>query len=119
VTGFRASIRAWLLECRAKELGNPPVEPPAHNRLGMARIQFLVRVESLINVGCKYGPNDLPARVWDELVTMALERQFVDRVIDQRRARNQRQEQAMGKARQQTGLPNPGGTIFPTQHPFR
>ncbi len=85
----------------------------------MVRIQFLVRVESMINVGCKFGPNDLPMHVWDELQAMALERQFVDQLIDRRRERRRKQEHAESSARSQTGLPQPGQTIFQTSKPFR
>jgi hypothetical protein len=108
-----------MLEGRKKELGDPVVEPPEHNRALLARVQYLVRLESLINVGCKFGPNDLPARVWDELLAMALERQFMDALVEHRRERSRAQETAISKARQQTGLPGPGQTIFETSRPFR
>jgi hypothetical protein len=108
-----------MLESRAKDLGTPPIEPPAHDRALVVRIQYLVRIESLINVGCHFGPDDLPARVWDELIAMALERQFVDRLVDYRRDRQSSQETALNKARQQVGLPPPGGTIFTPSKPFR
>jgi hypothetical protein len=85
----------------------------------MGRIQFLLRIESLINVGCKYQPDDLPPRVWDELIAMALERQFVDRLVDQRRNKNRQQDRAINQARKQTGLPPPGGTLFKHSRPFK
>jgi hypothetical protein len=112
-------VRAWLLEGRKKELGDPPVEPPAHNRGLMKRVQFLLRIESLINVGCTFRPDDLPPRVWDELIAMALERQFVDRLVDRRRSNQRSQDQAVNAARRQTGLPPPGSTIFQHSKPFR
>jgi len=85
----------------------------------MGRIQFLLRIESLINVGCKFQPDDLPPRVWDELVAMALERQFVDRLVDKRRAKGRQQDRAIQQARTQTGLPPPGGTLFKHSKPFK
>ena len=108
-----------MLEARKKELGDPPLEPPKHNRRLMARIQFLLRIESLINVGCKFQPDDLPMHVWDELIAMALERQFVDRIVDKRRSRHRQQDRALQQARKQTGLPPPGGTIFKHSKPFK
>jgi hypothetical protein len=85
----------------------------------MGRVQFLLRLESLIQIGCKYQPDDLPPRVWDELLAMALERQFVDRLVEHRRAKGRREEQAVNKARQATGLPPPGGTVFTPSKPFK
>lgn len=108
-----------MLESRKKELGDPAIEPPPHNTTLLVRIQYLVRLESLINVGCKFGPDDLPARVWDELLAMALERQFVDTLVEWRRDRQRAQERSVSKARQQTGLPGPGQTIFEHSRPFK
>jgi hypothetical protein len=108
-----------MLEGRKKELGEPAIEPPAHNKALMGRVQFLVRLESLINVGCKFGPNDLAPHVWDELLAMALERQFMESLVDHRRERARAQDSAVSKARQQTGLPQPGQTIFAHSRPFR
>lgn len=72
----------------------------------------------MINVGCKFGPNDLPAHVWDELIAMALERAFVDKLVERRRDKRHREESAINKARQQTGVPAPGQTIFEHSRPF-
>lgn len=105
------------MEQRAKDLGE--LEPPPHDRIGFLRVHFLIRVESLINVGCKFRPDDFPAHVWDELIALALERAFVDRLVDQQRRRSQEQEHQLSRARAATGVPPPGGTIFKTTHPFR
>jgi hypothetical protein len=83
------------------------------------RVRYLVRLESMVNVGCKFGPNDLPADVWDQLVTLAMERAFVDRLVQKRHDRQGHENRAMGKARATTGVPPPGGTLFPTKKPFR
>lgn len=107
------------MEARKKELGEPTIEPPEHDRRLMGRVQFLLRVESRINVGCKYQLDDLPMHVWDELVAMALERQYVDRIVDKRRSRRGQQDRALAQARKQTGLPPPGGTIFQHSKPFK
>lgn len=97
-----------------------PVEPDPEAAAG-TRLRFLVRVESLINVGCKFGPNDLPASVWDELTVLAIERQRMDRIIMEQRDKARQQdagvpagaELEMAKARRETGIPPPGGSIFP------
>jgi hypothetical protein len=73
----------------------------------------------MINVGCKYGPNDLEPSTWDHLIVLASERAFVDRILDRRRDRNKRDEAGVNRARQQGGLPLPGQTIFPTSKPFK
>lgn len=82
-------------------------------------MKYLVRLESLINVGCKFRPDDLPPGVWDELIALALERAFVDKLVRQRQEKKSDQDREMSKARAATGLPQPGGTIFPTSKPFR
>lgn len=85
----------------------------------MLRVRWLIRLESLINVGCKFGPNDLDPDTWDELIAMALERQFVDRLVAVRREKNQHQESKLRETRQATGVPQPGGTLFEHSKPFR
>lgn len=95
------------------------LEPPRHDRTAMARVHYLMRLESLINVGCKFRPDDLPASVWDELIAMALERAFVDKLVDQQREKHRREDTAMSKARAATGTPPPGQTMFKTSKPFR
>lgn len=94
-------------------------EPPPHDPAAMVRVQFLVRIESLVNVGCHFGPDDLPPAVWDELIAYAIERAYIERILDQRRERHSEEQSVANEARTATGAPPPGGTIFPTSRPFR
>lgn len=73
----------------------------------------------MINVGCHFGPDDLAADVWDGLMALAMERQFMDRLVEQRREKHREQEGEKNKARAATGIPPPGGTIFQHKRPFR
>lgn len=91
---------------------------PEYDAALIPRVVFLLRVEALINIGCKYGPGDLEAQTWDHLLILGSERAFVDRLVDGRRNKRQQSEAEMSKARQQTGVPAPGGTLFKTTKPF-
>ncbi len=82
----------------------------------MLRIRHLSRLEAMINVGCKFGPNDLAPEQWTELIMMAEERNWMDKRIDQfreRRRKGQREiDEAMSKGRKELSIPAPGGAIF-------
>lgn len=105
-------MRAMFLEHRKKDLGNPVIAPPPHDPALFVRVQYLIGVESLINVGCHFGPDDLPARVWDELIAMNIERSFMDRLVDHRRETKREVDHAVEKAHQVTGLPRAGESLF-------
>lgn len=101
------------MEQRKKDLrGETPLEPPEHDRSAFRWIQHLVRLESLINVGCHFGPNDLSPETWDALIAMALERQFIDRLVEHRQKKRQEFDAQLDKARAATGVPPPGRTLF-------
>ena len=110
-----------LLEHYAKQFqqyGGPPTAVPPHDQAAFVRVGYLLRLESLINVGCHFGPSDLPAQVWHELIVLNIERAYIDRVLDKRREKHSKEETALSEARSATGIPQPGGTIFPTKHRF-
>lgn len=111
MTGLRAAIRAQLLEQHKKDLGEikPPLE---YNSDWLVRVRYLVWVESLVNVGCKFQLNDLPMQVWNELIALAQERAFVDRLLHYRREKQADVDRGMSKSREATGLPPPGKSIF-------
>ena len=92
---------------------------PEYDPEMMVRVALLFRLEALINVGCKYGPNDLEPSTWDHLLILASERAFVDKVVDARRDKGRRSDAGMARARQVTNTPAPGSTIFPVTKPFR
>lgn len=94
----------------------PPL--PEYDAALVPRVAFLLRVEGLINIGCKYGPNDLEPQTWDHLLILGSERSFVDRVVDGRRNKDRQSNAALSKARAQTGVPAPGGTLFKPSKPF-
>lgn len=101
------------MEQRKKDLeGDKPLEPPVHDRVGFRWIQHLIRLESLINVGCHFGPDDLSPETWDGLIAMALERQFIDRLVEKRREQRKKFEDGLDKARAATGVPPPGQSLF-------
>lgn len=83
------------------------------------RVAFLFRIEAMISVGCKYGPNDLTPDVWDHLIILSSERAFADRILDGRRDKHRQDDQQMQKARAQTGMPAPGGTLFKPTRAFK
>lgn len=82
----------------------------------MARVRFLVRVESTINVGCKYGPNDLAPEVWSDLILLAQERQWMDRLVQafhrQLSETKQAEQAALTSLRADAGV-STGRSLFP------
>lgn len=93
--------------------------PPEYDSAWMYRVRYLIWVESLVNVGCKFRPDDLAPDVWDQLMALSMERSFLDRLIEERREKQHKEDVAINKARAATGHPPPGGTIFPHSKPFR
>lgn len=92
--------------------------PPAE---ALRRISFLVRLESMANVGCKWQVNDLSFDVWTELIILATERQRLDRLIrEQQEASREAEREANTKAdeaRQMDKIPPPGASLFPGNAP--
>lgn len=95
-----------------------PTVPPLDPEL-IPRLRYLAWVESMINVGCHFGPGDLEAATWDQLIALALERQFVEALLADRRESKGQQDAATDKARAEVGIPKPGGTLFKPSKPFR
>ena len=108
-----------MLQQREEDLGEPVIEPPEHDTALFPRVRYLIWTESMINIGCHYGPGDLTPETWDQLLTLNLERSFVDRLVQHRRDTKQEDEVNVGKARAQTGIPGPGGNIFTPSKPYR
>jgi hypothetical protein len=72
----------------------------------------------MINVGCKFGPDDLSPDTWDGLILIARERQKISNKIDDARRRKEPEQlpkEAQKKVdtlRKETGIPPPGQSIF-------
>lgn len=95
-----------------------PVEPPA-DPVFYRRLGYLTKLESLVNVGCAFGPNDLDPRTWNELIMFAMERQRMDEKV--RKAQDRKadrgkappeQETAFRAARKELGVPEAGASLF-------
>ena len=101
-----------------------PVEPEPHP-VALARIRFLTRLESMVNVGCKFQVNDLDGQTWSELIMLAIERQRVqDKLAKGREAQREKppepeEKKAFETARKELGLPPVGGAIFPSRTPMK
>lgn len=94
-----------------------PVEPLPPPVAG-ARLRYLTQIESMVAVGCKFGPDDLTPRTWQELIWLRLER---DRMDDLIRGAKDREPAAALPAEQQTrqneirridNIPPPGQSLF-------
>jgi len=140
--GLRAAIRAVLLESHKLDLGCPTEEKcqlivlqgltacggcskyvdipiPEFDTLLITRLKLVVRWESLVNVGCKFGPNDLSPRQWNDLIMLAQERQYVDEQIRRLRDGGKGSSKLPGDAtvrlvegRKKAGIPGPGQSLF-------
>lgn len=130
VTGFRLAIRTRLYLDRRDSFGctKRPCDCGQHLQLNLpdeidgpflTRFRHIVRLESMINVGCKFGPDDLDFGQWDDLITLAIERQWMDRQVDEQRDRirdaAKKAEAALTEARKESGVPPPGQSLFPTK----
>lgn len=143
VFGLRAAFRSVLCENHKLDLGCP-TEQKCHlfkNNGGLKacagcpkhfkytelpfesayapRIKFISRIESMINVGCKFGPNDLAPEIWTELIVLAQERSWVQGEIDRQRRENKEAVQVdplaqkeLDKVRREQGIPPVGQSIF-------
>ena len=88
-------------------LGDVRVDP-----LFVVRLQHLVRLEAMHNVGCTFGPNDLSPYEWDELIVLAQERQRMDEAVRKHRDKSRSADQTVATARKDTGVPAPGASLF-------
>lgn len=96
-----------------KPVPKQPLSPAA-----LRRVAFLTRIESRVAVGCKYGPDDLPQHVWDELVWLRIERDRLDELIRERKKGPQSElpppvERQRQEVRKMDGIPAPGQSLFP------
>lgn len=77
----------------------------------------------MVNVGCKFLMNDLTPQEWDELITLAIERQWMDERVRKQQEDRQQEIQSVDKiadeGRRELGIPPPGGSIFPRSAPIR
>jgi hypothetical protein len=124
--GVRLAIRSTLLRSHADEFGCETAECGCSKHLridlrephmlGYRRVRFIVRIESMVNVGCKFGPNDLAPEVWEDLIIMGQERQYMDRLValfrEQLTKDTQDEERALSELRKEQGLPGKGGSLF-------
>jgi len=145
-TGLRAAIRAVVYETPRHALGCPDddvctlfrplgqqtpcgpdngcqkwvtcTEPPPEVA-AIPRISLLVRIESMVNVGCKFGPNDLSPELWDGLVLLAVERQRMERLIRKQQDTARERERgspeaqhAVNAMRKADHIPPPGESLF-------
>lgn len=89
----------------------------------MTRLRHLIRLESMVHVGCRFLPDDLTPREWDELITLAQERQWVDEQIRKQQDRQHHAEHSVESSldagRKELGIPPVGGSLFPREKPMR
>lgn len=124
---FRLTVRSALYAEKRDSFGCqvPGCSCPRHLRLGLPdpdprcllRLRHIVRLESLIQVGCKFGPNDLTPDQWRDLIILAQERNWIDERVqahrEQLRKEQEQIDRALAEARRQSGIPPPGQSIFP------
>lgn len=106
-----------------KKLLSATLSPPEHDTTLLVRVRYLIWVESMINIGCHFGPDDLTAATWDQLFVLNIERSFVDRLVEHHRDKDRQQQDGLqdglNKARAHSGAPPPGGTMFSHSRPFK
>lgn len=154
-SGLRATIRVTLYEVYKHELGCPksgeckvlssfgkkePCGPdkgcenyfnlslPPLDDSYLRRMKHLIRLESMINVGCKFGPNDLLPDDWDGLIVLAQERQWMHTKLDEARDKRDKKgkdhpvdseaQKKIDEQRKELGIPAPGQSIFPRSRPM-
>lgn len=145
VKGIRATFRSILYESHKYDLGCPKEENcslfknfgglkacegcPKHLKVNapeldpslMLRVRYILHLENLVNVGCKFSPNDLSPKTWDHMIVLAQERNWIrEKVNEQRRATDKPHpnvdrdaEQRIEDQRKSLGVPSPGQSIFP------
>ncbi len=92
--------------CR-KHLDIPELEEADGTHL--PRLRMLSRLEAMVNVGCRFSPNDLAIDVWRDLILLAQERQWIDEVVREKgeavaKEQAQRDKDAAA-AKQKAGIP--------------
>jgi len=104
-----------------------PVEEQP-DQMAVKRLRFLLRIQSMVNVGCTFGPNDLDPRTWSELIMLALEQQRMQDLLREGRDRKNAEKRpalsapeeqaALRTNRKELGVPE-GGRLFPATQPMR
>lgn len=150
--GLRGAIRASLYLLHRRDLGCPteescdlfktgggfaacegcpkwlnvpgiPPDGPQIDSLCSARLAHLVRLESMVNVGCKFAPDDLSPQEWDELIVLSQERNWMSEHIRKRKDGEKQQQREVQKTveavRKDAGVPPPGGSLFPRKKPMQ
>jgi len=100
--------------CR-RHLRYPDLDDAPDARL-LPRLRHILRVEGMITVGCKFGPDDLEWGQWQDLMVVHQERHWVqeqaralrDTIRDETREANA----GMAEVRQAAGIPGPGQSLF-------
>lgn len=125
--GLRLVLRAMLYARERHGFGcdKDPCDCRRHLRLDIPdtfdarfipRVKHITRLESLINIGCKFGPNDLEPDQWRDLVILATERQWIQQRVqefrDTLRGQDANVADAQKAVRQAAGLPAPGQSLF-------
>lgn len=92
------------------------------------RIKHITRIESLVNIGCKFQLDDLDADQWRDLLILATERQWMQAKVQEfresMRGQDREVKDAQTEVRKAAGLPAPGQSLFsggkkPTPRPKR
>lgn len=97
------------------------VTPPDAEEMYLPRTSYIIRVENMINVGCKFGPDDLQPEAWDHLIIFAQEKAWITRKVDDQRREKDSPHPGLSaeavkeieKIRKEEGIPAPGHSIFP------
>jgi hypothetical protein len=96
------------------------VKPPELDERYLPRVKYLARIDNMISIGCKFGPNDLPPEVWDQLILLAQERSWIREKVDKQKNKrdpnsglSKEGKAALEKQRKELGVPAPGQSIFP------
>jgi len=86
---------------------------------GIKRANYFFRIESMINVGCKFAPDDLSPDTWDGLIMIARERQRIMNLVDDQRRKGDEneklppeQQKRVAEVRKEMKIPPPGKSVF-------
>lgn len=129
LTGFRLLVRQVYYHkerdgfgcdredcgCR-KHLRFPDLDAMATETGLFPRFRHILRLEGMINVGCKFSPNDLEWDQWRDLQVVSIERQWIQEQVrelrDTLREDTKQAHEGMAAARQAAGVPGPGQSLF-------
>ena len=128
ITDLRTAIRVRMYRDRRDSFGcdEPDCTCGRHLTLDLPdapidgrtlpRLRHLVRLESMISVGCHFLPNDLDYDQWQDLILLANERQWMEAQVEAQREQirdaKAKMDAAMAEARKESGVPPPGQSLF-------